>query len=255
MPYSRFSSAATGATFFTASANGPGLGDLRADVHLHAAHADVRHLRRCLVDFQRPFQADAELVLALAGGNVFVPARIHVGVDPQGHGRAAVEVGGDGVDHLQFGLTFNVEGKDALPQRVLDFRPGFADACEGAALGFAAGLQHPEKLARRDDVEAGAFVDEQVEDGKVAVGLDGVADEVVHAIERRVEPAEMVADRPRAVNVEGRTVLGGQRGEIDPLAAELAVVVVEGMHGGERETTGLFLPGRRPLLMSATGRS
>ena len=160
-----------------------------------------------------------------------MPAGGHVGIDAQGHRRAALQVGGDGVDQLQFRLALDVEGKDALAQGVLDFRPGFADAGERAALGFAAGLEDAEKLARRDDVEAGAFAGEEIEDGEVAVGLDGVADEVVHAVERRVEAAEMVADRPRAVDVEGRAVFGGERGEIDALAAELAGVVVERVHG------------------------
>ena len=160
-----------------------------------------------------------------------MPSGVDVGIDAQGHRRAPVEVGGDGVDHLQFGLALDVEGKNALAQGVLDLGPGFAHAGERAAFRLAAGLQHAEQLARRDDVEARALAGDQVEDGEVAVGLDRVADEVVQPAQRRVEPAQMVANRRRTVDVQGRAVRGGEAGEIDPLATKLTLVVVEGMHG------------------------
>ena len=63
---------------------------------------------------------------------------------------------------------------------------------------------------------------------------------MVDARERRVEPAEVVADRARAVDVEGCAVFGGERGEVDALAAELAVVVVEGVHGERQQKSGVF---------------
>ena len=97
--------------------------------------------------------------------------------------------------------------------------------------GLPPGVDDAEKLACRDDVEAAAFADEQVEHGEVAIGLDGVADEVIETGERGVEAAEVVADGLCAVDVKGRTVFGGERGEVHAFATELALVVVEGVHG------------------------
>ena len=88
------------------------------------------------------------------------------------------------------------------------------------------------QFARRNNVEPGALAAEQVQDGKGAVGLDGVADEVVQPGEGGVQAAEVVLDGPRAVDVEGRAVGGGEGGQVHPLATELALLVMEGVHGG-----------------------
>ena len=127
-------------------------------------------------------------------------------------GRAASQVSPDGVDHLHFGFALDVEGEHALAQCVLDLVARLAHAGERAALRLAPGVQDAVKLARRDDVEPGSLVREEVQDGEIAVGLDGVADHVIQAIQRGVQAAKMVLDRPGAVDVEGGIVFGGEGG-------------------------------------------
>ena len=213
-----------------------GVGDLRADVHLQTAQRGCAPwLRRRPIDFQRAVQPDAELVLALAGGDVLVPARLHVRVDAQCNRRAAVLVS------LATALiSSNSASLSTLKER-MPWRSAYS--ISSRVLPTPANVQHSglppafrtrNNFARRDDVEPAAFVDEQVEHGEVAVRLDGIADEVIQPVERRVEPTVVIEDRLRTVNVQRRAVLGGERREIDLLATQLAVLIVKGMHSGSR---------------------
>ncbi len=51
------------------------LGDLRSDVHLHAANLDVAHPFRPVVDLRYAIDRDAEFVLSFTGTDVFVGVR------------------------------------------------------------------------------------------------------------------------------------------------------------------------------------
>ena len=62
----------------------------------------------------------------------------------------------------------------------IDLGLGFADARKNhAARHFRRGGEHALQFAAGDDVEAGAALGQQPEDGQRGVGLDRVADEVV----------------------------------------------------------------------------
>src|SRR5690606_32277765 len=72
------------------------------------------------------------------------------------------------------------------------------------------------------------------QNGEVRVGLGGVADQAVELGHRRREAAVIVEDRARTVDVEGRAVLRGQGFEVDALAMQRAVLIMEGMHGAPK---------------------
>jgi hypothetical protein len=86
---------------------------------------------------------------------------------------------------------------------------------------------HAGEFAAADEVEAGAALGEQVEDGEVGVGLDRVADQVVERRERGGEAVEVVRDRGGGVDVERRAVFIGELGEGNALGEEFALLDLE----------------------------
>jgi hypothetical protein len=160
---------------------------------------------------------------------------IDVGIHAQGDRSDHAQFAGDPADEGDLGLALGVEGIDALLQTQLDLGTGFADTGESALARIAAGLLDAEEFPARDDVEARAFLREQVEHGQVRIGLGRVADETVELGPHRAgEAAVVVEDRARAVDVERSAVLGGKGREVDAFAVKRAVLVVEGMHGRAR---------------------
>jgi hypothetical protein len=215
----------------------PRLRDLRADVHLHAADAQVFHLRDGGIHLRHAADADAKLVFVFAGRDVLVRVGLDVGVHPDGDRRDLAHLARDFVDELQLRLGLDVEAVNPLLQRVADLLPGLADAREGAFRRVAAGLQHAEKLAAGDDVEPRAPLREQVEHGDVRVCLHGVADEVVQLLQRAVEPREVVADGAGAIDIDGRARPIDDVLDAHVLTEKAALAVFEEMHGGKAAGT------------------
>jgi hypothetical protein len=66
---------------------------------------------------------------------------------------------------------------DAGFKRRAHFLARLADAGEDDLVRAAAGRQDPRQFTAGNDVEAGAEIGEELEDGEVGVGLDRVADQ------------------------------------------------------------------------------
>ena len=106
--------------------------DLRADVHLQSAQAQVFQFAGARVDAFDFLERDAEFIFVSAGGDFGVRVRLDVRVHAHGDGRDFFQARGDAVDALQFRLALGVEGINALLERELDFLLGFAHARENA---------------------------------------------------------------------------------------------------------------------------
>ncbi len=68
---------------------------------------------------------------------------------------------------------------------------------------IGAGFQHAKQLAARDDVEARARFGQQLQNGEIAVGLDGVADLVRNVAEGALIGLESIEDRGARVDIAG----------------------------------------------------
>ena len=168
---------------------------------------------------------------------------IDIRIDPQRNWRLHSLAAGDFIQVSKFRFALDVETEDALVECILDFLPRLADSGEGAFLRIAAGREHAEKLAPRDDVEARAFTRKQIEDGAVRVRLNGVADQVVDPSEGRVEPAIVIENGARAVDVERRSIFLRDARKVHGFAMQAAVKIMERVHGsgcvgGEMAQTG-----------------
>ena len=145
-------------------------------------------------------------------------------------GAIFLQAGGDPADAGQFRLAFRVETINVPAQSELDLPLRLADARENAGLRAAAGGDDPAQFAFADDVEAGAQIGQDAQNGQVGIRLDGEADAVVQRPQGAVEAPEMAGQRLLRINVKGRAVLFGQRLHGDSFAEKFAVPVMKRMH-------------------------
>ncbi len=119
-----------------------------------------------------------------------------------------------------------------LGECVLHFVGGLADAREDHLRGIAAGLEHAEELAARNDIEAGAGLGQQRQNGQRGIGFDGVADGVGQVGEGGIVGAIVGQERMAGIDIGGRTHARGERGERDLLTVK--VVLRIGKHRSRR---------------------
>ena len=150
---------------------------------------EFRKLPRAVVDGWRLGDVDTEFVLAQAGRDVGVRGRRRRRDSRGWRCRPCASASGHWIDHREFGFRFAIEAVNAVFQRVLNFRGGFADAGKDHLSGIAAGLQDAIQFAARHDVEAGARFGEQGQDSQRRIGFHGVADRVRQVAERLVYAA------------------------------------------------------------------
>ena len=196
----------------------PDLGELRTDVHLHAAQLDVGVFRRGFVGGGGELERDAKFVVALARRDLGVRVGVDIGVDPDRDGRLHPEFARDVVDAGELGFALDVERENPALQCQLDFGLGLADAGKDAALHIRTGGQHAAQLASAHQIERCAQLCEVAEHGETRVGLHGVADLHIQPVQTAGQPVVVVRHRRRARDVGRRAVEPGDLGEIDRLA-------------------------------------
>ncbi len=118
---------------------------------------------------------------------------IHVRVDPDRHGRLAPENPGPVAQAGELAGTLHVEAADAELQREVDFGHRLADPGENHSGRVAPGADDPLQLSAGDDVETGAELGEQPQNGEVGIRFDGIADFRVERRERVFEPLVLSA--------------------------------------------------------------
>ena len=199
-------------------------------MHLEPAQAQVLQFARPRIDALDLLEGDAELVLVGAGRDLLVRVRLHVRVHAHRHGRGFLQARRHAVDALQLRLALGVERIDALPQGELDFAFRLAHAGEGASARVAAGRHHPLQLAAADDVESAAEPGQHAQHGQVGVGLDGEADQVVHAGQGPVQVLEMLGQRVLRIDVKGRAEPPRERLDGDAFAVKPVAGITKVMH-------------------------
>ena len=194
---------------------------------LDAADLDPRQAPRPAEDVRGGGDVHAELVVAQAGRDVRMGARVDVGVDAQGHPHRPARGRRGGGDPRDLGLALRVELADAPLDAQRDLRVALADAREDDPVRGEAGAQRGAELAAGHDVRPRAEAGEDLQQGVGAVGLERVADAMGHAAERAVVGAVRLLDRGAAVDEQRRAVLerGGLEG--NAVARQHAVLPLE----------------------------
>src|SRR5438552_1915959 len=206
------------------------LGDLRTDVHVDAASADVRQGGGAAVDRMRGVERDAEFALLEPGRDVRVGLGIHVWIHPETHRRPFAQATRDTVEMLQLAGRFDVEAMDRQLERLRHFRIGLADSGEHDLGRIAACGNHPRQFAARHDVEAAAESREQIDDAEIRDGLQRVADEVRDAGEGRIELAKRALEGGAGIDEARGSVPRRDVRERDRFDGEFAVTIRESGH-------------------------
>ena len=107
--------------------------------------------------------------------------RVDVGINAQADRRILCALSGNIVQAFEFRNRFDVEAENASIQRLFHFRSGLPDTGKNDFLRVSPGGQHALQLATGNDVKTGTQSGEQIEDGEVGIGFDGVTDQGILA--------------------------------------------------------------------------
>jgi hypothetical protein len=145
----------------------------------------------------------------------------HLRVYPERHRRDALLAGRYRVEYVQLALGLHVDEENVGRERLVQLARRFPGAAEDDVAPREAGAAGPVELSARDNVDAGAELAQERQDGEVRVRLHAVMDAVPRRPERPREAVVLLADRGRAVDVRRRPDRRGEALERHALAGEL----------------------------------
>ena len=205
-------------------------GDLRSDVRVQADDLQVRALHDVRDQGARGLDGHAELGAVMAGRDVRMAERIHVGIDPHRHARAGPVGRGHGFDPLDLARRLRVDRLHAQLDSQGQLRLGLADAGEHDLVGR-------EPRAEGDlDLSAGVRIGVQPEavqqpaDGQCGIRLQGVVALMRVGLERAVERTGPLRQNVAAVDMDRRPRRACDLVERHAVAGEDAILDVEAGH-------------------------
>ena len=218
------------------------IAQLAADMNGNAAHIEPFFASERRVDFGCAVERHAKLVLALAGRDLLMRARIDIGIDPESAGRALAYPAGDGGKLVALFLALDIELADAFIEPLLQFRMRFADAGKHDVFRLHSRLQGARELAPGNHVGAIAFVGQHAQHGKVRIGFDGKGDMRLFQPGKRIAKHAGMAHECRArIDIDGGADLIGNHRQryifgVQDAVAELEMVHVR-PHAASRRTS------------------
>ncbi len=139
------------------------LGQLRADVAIHAARQHPLHPAAALIELGGLGEGHPELRGLQPRGNVPVGSRIDVGIYPDRERSGPFQPDADRVQSVQLLRAFHVEQKNSRLERHLHLRVGLADPGKDDLGRIGPRAKRSGKLASGDDVETRAEPGEEAE--------------------------------------------------------------------------------------------
>ena len=156
--------------------------------------------------------------------------RIDIRIDPKPDTRPDAQDLSPVVDLLQLLIGFDIEHEDARFQGIIDLVLPFSDPGIDDFRGIGAGLQGAVQLPAGDEIHTAPLADEDPEDRRVRIGLDGKADNVRHFRKGGIKDPEMVLERPVAVEIEGGPHLPGDLLDRNLFAEKGVILIIEIIH-------------------------
>ena len=155
---------------------------------------------------------------------------VNIGIHPKGDRCLGADFGCDAIKDIELRAGLDVKRENAGLECRAHFVDRLADAGEHDLLRITPGGKHASKLSARDDVGAGAKLEEQGEHGQVGVCFDRVADQVVDARKRFGEHSVVPTQRGVRIDVGRRSVFGSDLGERSVFAEQFIAAILEVVH-------------------------
>ena len=152
---------------------------------------------------------------------------VDVRVDAQADRQGTTELLCDAFDDIELLDVFDVQRPNAGVCSCHDFFAPLADSAVHDVLGREACLERALHLSCRDDVRTAALGGEARKHGQIAVGFDGIRDQVRRKGERFVDRAIGVVDRSARVDERRCVDLVGDRFQRHVFADERPVSIRE----------------------------
>jgi len=213
--------------FFCCRDERAGLGKLRTDVAIHAGDTQIRHGCRFAIECQCFGVGHAEFVLLESGGDVGMRPGIHVRVHAQTDRGDPAHTARHLVQSVQFRRGFDVEAKNPGIQRLPHLGLALSHPREHHLARLAARREHALQFAAGDNVEPCPQAREQVEDGKIGVGLHRIADKMVAAPECLGELAITIGQRGSRINIAGSAEALRDVAQCDALGKQPVLLVMK----------------------------
>ena len=197
------------------------VGDLAADMHMHAGGFDAGQLARQRVKGRGLRERNAEFVLGLSRRDLVVSFGVDIRIDAEGDARGRARLAATSLNALSSGSDSTLKAK--MPASSANSHLGLrlADARNTISLRRDLDRQRAAKLALRHDVHAGAEPAERGEHAEIRVRLDRIADERIgRAGEGIGEHPIVTLQRRRRVAIEGSSNGRSEVGKIDLLGVE-----------------------------------
>jgi hypothetical protein len=156
-----------------------------------------------------------------------VGLRIDVRVDAQANGQRPPELLRDALDDIELLNVLDVQPAYSRFGGRRDLFAPLADTAVHDVVGREPGLEGTLHFAQRHDVCAAPLRGEPRQHGQIAVGLDGVGDQVRGEGQGFVDRAVCIVDRSTRVHERGRVDLRCDRLEWDVFAYERTVSIGE----------------------------
>ena len=198
---------------------------LRADMHRHAAEADIFQLGREREHVRRPFDIDTELVFLAAGRDLRMGLGVDIRIDPDRRRRDHALGGGNLVEKPELVFRFDVELMNARIQSRRHLVRRLADAGENDLVRRDTGPEAALHLAAGHHIHARAQFAEQADYGKVRIGFQSVIDRDRETRERPLQGAIPRGHSGFGINVDGAAHIFGDTGERNLLNSQGAVHV------------------------------
>ncbi len=147
---------------------------------------------------------------------------IHVGVDPDGHAGDTPQPGGDRFDPSQLARRLDVDRLDVEGDRALELRRRLADPGEDELPRLETRGPGDVDFPDRVGIRGAAEFTQQTHDRERRIGLERVVNRVRVGAERSVDLSIALSNERRAVDVQRRAFLLGDRHERNAITGELA---------------------------------
>src|SRR3546814_4684657 len=147
-------------------------GKLATDVNGNAAHVQARKLRSAIIAGKSSAVGNTVFVFRLPCRNLFMRARIDIGIDAIGDWRDLTHRERDFGKHFSFRPAFQIKLENAKVQREAHFDSGLADTGENDLARCDACRHGPAQFARRYDISPQAQPPQRCKKRGLGIALD-----------------------------------------------------------------------------------